>query len=160
MAAVMIYPSILGSTPPFCDMVRCFRIPESTPPSQNIPLLFNKCICATLQESTTSLPEHTAPFQQLYATLRQSTTPSQNIPPFLTNLYVRPSQNLPIPSRINPPFQPICMCDPPRITPPPPPRIYSPVQQLDATLPESTPLPGYTPLSTNVYVQIDSGRVA
>ena len=40
-----------------------------------------------------SLPEHTALFQQLYATLRESTPPSQNIPPFSTNLYVRPSQN-------------------------------------------------------------------
>ena len=55
----------------------------------------------------------------------ESTHPFQNQPLFLTNLYVRPSQNLPIPSRINPPFQPICMCDPPRITPPPP-REYNP----------------------------------
>ena len=86
-----------------------------------------------------SLPEYTPPFQQIYikcATLQEFTPPSQNIPPFFnsymqpsenlplppriyppfsTNLYVRPSQNLPIPFRIKPPFQPICMCDTPRI---------------------------------------------
>ena len=76
----------------FC---KCLRIPEYTPPSQNIPPpfsnymrpsqnlpltpriypLFNKCICAT----------------------------SQNIPHF--NNYMRPSQNLLLPLRIYPPFQ-------------------------------------------------------
>ena len=73
MAAPMIYPSIQGFTPPpFCDLVRCLRIPESTPPSQNRPFLFNKCICETLQEST---------------------PPSQNIPPLFNN-YMQPSENI------------------------------------------------------------------
>ena len=37
--------------------------------------------------------------------------------PFSINLYVRPSQNLPLPPRIYPPFQQMYMCDPPRIYP-------------------------------------------
>ena len=57
------------------------------------------------------------PFQQLYATLPESTPPSQNIgPTLLFNNCMRPSQNLPLP-----------------------PRIYPPFQQLYANLPESTP---------------------
>ena len=49
--------------------------------------------------------------------LPQSTTPSQNIPLFLTNLHVRPSQNPPLLLKIYLPFsKPIC--DPPRIYPP------------------------------------------
>ena len=91
--------------------------------------LFNNFICATLPEST---------------------LPSQNIPPFSTNSYLRTSQNLPLPPRIPPP--PSFITDwylqtsrnlilPARITPPPfstticdPPRIYP-------SLPESTPPP-------------------
>ena len=68
--------------PTFCDLVRCLRIPKSTPPSQNIPLLFNKCICVTLQEST---------------------PPSQNISPLFNN-YMQPSENLTLFPRIHPPF--------------------------------------------------------
>ena len=82
------------------------------------------------------------PFQPLYATLPESTPPSQNIgPTLLFNNCRRPSQNLPLP-----------------------PRIYPSFQQLYATLPESTPpsqniphfqcqlyatLPEYTPLFNN-----------
>ena len=69
-------------------------------PSQNLPLP----------------PRIYPPFQQRYATLPESTPPSKNMHPFLTNAHVRPSQNLPLP-----------------------PRIYLPFQQLYATLPESTP---------------------
>ena len=86
---------------------------------------------------------------------------SQNIPPFSTNLYVRPSQNLPLPPRIYSPFQPIYMCDPPGIYPSLP--EYTPLfnKCIYVTLPESTspsfltnymrpsqnlPLPDYTPL--------------
>ena len=54
-------------------------------------------------------------------------------PPFATNVYVRPSQNLPPPPSQNiPPFQQMYMCDPPRIYP---------------------SLTEYTPFSTNVYVR-------
>ena len=57
-------------------------------------------------------------YQKLYATLPEST--------HLFNNYniMRPSQNLPLPQRIYPPFQQIYMCDPPRLYP---------------SLPESTP---------------------
>ena len=75
-----------------------------------------------------SLLEYTPLFNKfICATLPQSTPPSENIPPFSTNLYVRPSQNLPLPLRIYPPFQ-----------------------HLYATLPESTP-PSHTPL-LNRYI--------
>ena len=91
--------------PPFCDLVRCLRIPDLPLPPRIYPSfstnVYQMCDPPRIHPS---LPEHTALFQQLYATLRESTPPSQNIPRFLTNLYVRPSQNLPIPSRINPPF--------------------------------------------------------
>ena len=58
----------------------------------------------------------------------------------LFNNYMRPSQNIPFPLKIYPPFQHKYMCDPPRICPSLPPRIHSPFQQLNATFPESTPL--------------------
>ena len=136
MAAPMIYPSIPGSTPFlwFGEVSSDPRIypslPEYTPPFQQMYMCDHPRIYS-------SLPEHTAPFQQLYAALQESTPPSQNNPPPLFNqynIYVRPSQNPPIPSRINPPFQTICMSHTP-----PPPRIYPSFQQLYATLPESTP---------------------
>ena len=88
-------------------------LPESTPPSQYIPpFLTTLCdplrIYPSLPDYTTSLfsyymrPSQNIPlspriyphFQQLYATLRESTSPSQNIPPFSTTI-----------------------CDPPRIYP-------------------------------------------
>ena len=102
--------------PPFQQMYICDP-PESNPPSQIIPP-FNKCIlCATLQEYT---------------------SPSLNIPPLFNN-YMRPSQNIPFPLRIYPPFQHMYMCDPPRIYPSLP--EYTPLfKQLNATFPESTPL--------------------
>ena len=82
-------------------------------PSQNLPLpprihpLFNKCICATLPESTPHsqnippfqqmynyvrrsqnlpLSPKYNPLQQLYAVLPESTPSSQNIPPFQTTM--------------------------------------------------------------------------
>ena len=70
------------------------------PPSQNLPLP----------------PRIYPPFQQLNATLSESTPPSKNIPPFSTT---------------------IILCDPLRIHPSLP--EYPPFQQLYATLPESTP---------------------
>ena len=124
--APRIYPSLPGSTPLYCDYVKCIRLLESTPPSQNIPT-----------------------FQQLYATLPESTLPSQNLPPFSTTIcdppithpslpeytplfnnynILRPSQNLPLP-----------------------PKIYPHFQQLYANLPESTPpSQNIPPLSTTI----------
>ena len=108
--------------------------------------LFNNCLWPCPNPPLP--PRIYPPFKQLYATQPESTPPSQNIPPFSTNLYVRPSHNLSLP-----------------------PRIYSPFQQVYATLPESTPpsqnippfqqmymcdppriypsLPEYTPLFNN-----------
>ena len=108
-------------------------LPQSTPPSQNIP-----------------------PFQQLCATVSESTPPppSQNIPPFLATICdpprIYPSQNIP-------PFSPT-ICDPPRIYPSLPeytpslfshhmrpsqnlslpPRIHHSFQHLYTTIPQST----------------------
>ena len=101
-----IYPSLpeYRPYPPFQQLYA--TLPESTPPSQNIPL-------QTIRDPPRiypSLPEYTPfsmsaicdppriypPFQQLYATLPESTHPSQNIPPFSTTTR---------------------LCDPPRICP-------------------------------------------
>ena len=120
--------------PPFQQIY--VTLPEYTPPSQNIPP-FSKIICDP-PRIYPSLAEYRPyrPFQQLYATLPESTPPppestplfnnyvrpSKNLPslpeytPFSTSTIKRPSQNLPIPSRIYPTFQ-----------------------QLYATHPESTP---------------------
>ena len=54
--------------------------------------------------------------------------PSLPEPPFSANLYVRPSQNLPLPFRIYPSFQ----------------QLFAPSQNLP-------PLSKYTPLSTTIY---------
>ena len=127
--------------------------------SQNLPLtpriypLFNKCICATLPEST---------------------SPSQNIPPFSTTIcdpprmypslpkytplfnnynIMRPSQNIPLLPRIYPPFATtIILCDPPRIYPSFP--KYTPFSKILYVRPSQNlpppPLSEYTPLSTTV----------
>ena len=65
---------------------------------------------------------------------------SQNIPPFSTSLYARPSQKLPFPLRKYPHFS-TTLCDPPRIHPSLLPEYISPppFQQLYATLTEYTP---------------------
>ena len=142
-------------------------------PSQNLPLpprIYPPFQSIYVCNNNYMRPSHPSPqnipvFQQLYATFPESTPPSQNIglPPFSTNVYVRPSQNLPLPPRIYPPFQQL-YATLPESTPPsqnipffpeyipfstnvcatlaestPPPRIYPPFQQLHATLPESTP---------------------
>ena len=164
-----IYPSLPEYTPLFNQFI-CATLPESTPPSQNIPPfqqqyatlpestppsrnipLFNKCIlCATLQEYTCS-SLNIPPFStticdppRIYPSLSEYT------PHFSTNVYVRPSQNIPLPPSL-------------------PPRIHLPFQKLNATFPESTPLsttiilcdapkiysslPEYTPppFSTTIY---------
>ena len=112
------------------------------------------------------------PFQQLYATLPESTPPSQNIgPTLLFNNYMRPSQNLPLPPRIYPPFQQLYATLPEST--PPSQNIPHFQCQLYATLPQSTPpsqnippfstticdppriyssLPEYTPIFNNYKI--------
>ena len=144
-----------GSTLLYCDYVRCIRLPESTPPSQNIPPLSTN-ICDP-PRIYSSLPEYTPPFQKLNATLPESTPLSQNIgPTLLFNNYIRPRIYPSLPEYT--PFS-TTICGPPRIYPSLPeytpfststimrpsqnlpllPRIYPTFQQLYATLPESTP---------------------
>ena len=120
--------------------------PESTPPSQNIPP-FSTNVYVRSSQSLPLSPRINPPFQQLYATLPESTRlsqnktplfnncmrPSQNLPvspriytpppPFNRYNIMRPTQNLHLPPRIYPPFQLIYMCDHPRIYPVSP-RIY------------------------------------
>ena len=69
--------------------------------------------------------------------LPESTPPSQDLPPFIVIMWgVSGSQNLPLPPRINPPFQQLYATLP---EPTPPSQNIPPFQQLCATLPESTP---------------------
>ena len=182
---------------PLFNKCTCATLPESTPPSQTIPC-FLTTICDPPSQKLSLPPEYTPPlffnnydimrpsqnlplspriypsFQQLHATIPESTPPSQNIPP----------------------FQQMHMCDPPRIYPslsnytlffnnymrpslpeaiPPSQNAPPPFQQLYATLPESTPpswdippfstttilceppriypsLPEYTPFSTTIIL--------
>ena len=87
-------------------------------PSQNLPLsprlyLPFQQLYATLPESTSPSQNLLPPFQQLYATLPESTHPSLNIPPF-QQLYATLPESTP-PSQNIPPFSKMHMCDPPRI---------------------------------------------
>ena len=106
-----------------CDPLRIYpSLPEYTS-------LFNRCMCATLPEST---------------------PPSSNIPPFSTNSCVRPSQNPPLPPRIYLPFQPIYVCDPPRIYPSlNTPRFSTTICDPPIIHPY---LPEYTPLFNNYNI--------
>ena len=113
--------------PPFQD--KCLRFPESTLLPEHTPL-YNQFICATLPEST---------------------PPSQNILPFSTNLYVRPSQNLPLPPRIYPPFQQMYICDPPIIYLSVP--EYTPFLTNYMRPSQNLPLPDYTPLFNKCIVR-------
>ena len=106
-----IYPSLPEYTPfltTICVPPRIYpSIPEYNP-------LLNKFMCATFPES--SPPRIYPPFQQLYATLTESTPPSQNIPPFATTIISCDSP------RIYPSLQeytPLSttICDPPRFHP-------------------------------------------
>ena len=167
------------------------QLPESTPPSQNISP-FSTTICDPPRIYPPSQNIHTLfnnymrpcdpprihppskkiypPFQQRNATLPESTSPSQNIPPFSTYAHLRPSQNLSLPPRLYLPLQQLMRSSQ---NLPPPSRIYLPFQQLYATLPESTPLsqnlppfsttkcdhpriypslPEYTPFSTTIII--------
>ena len=94
--------------------------------------------CIRLPEST-SPSQNIPPFQQIYATLPEYTPSSQNIPPFSTIICDPPKIYPSVPEyRPYPPFQQL-YATLPESTPPPSPRIYPPFQQLYATLPDSTP---------------------
>ena len=78
----------------------------------------------------------------IYAMLQECTHPSQNIP--LLNIYMRPFQNLPLPSRIYLPFHYYLQCSqsltaPPIIHPPPLLKIYMRPFQNIPSLPQYTP---------------------
>ena len=89
------------------------------------------------------LPPRIYPFQQMYIMCdppRIYLFLPGYTPPLFNN-YMRPSQNIPFPLKIYPPFQQMYMCDPPKIYPSlPPSQNTLPFQQLNATIPESTPL--------------------
>ena len=126
-----IYLSLLEYTPfstTICDPPRIYpSLSEYTP-------LFNKCIYVRPSQNIPLPTRIHPPFQQLNATLPESTPPpSQNIPLFSTT-------------------RPILLCDTPRIYPsqniPPPIFVISVFESQN--LPS---LPEYTPFSTNLYVR-------
>ena len=128
--APRIYPSLPVSTPPlYCEYVKCIRLPESTPPSQNIPP-FPTTICDP-PRIYPSIPEYTPLLKQLICATY--TPPSQNIPTFSTTLDSVITHNLPrsrfkiIPGQI----------------------LYA---TLYATLPESTPPSKNIPPFFNNYI--------
>ena len=103
---------------------------ESTPPSQNIPPFQPIYICDP-PCIYPSLPEYTPFFNQfINATLPESTPPSQNIPPFSTNLYVRRARYLPLLLRYLPSTTKFNVYVRLSQNRPLPPRIYPPFQQL------------------------------
>ena len=131
----------------------CATLPEPTPPLRIYPPYQPIYMCDPARIYS-FLPEYSPLISQfICVTLPESTPPCQNIPPLSANLYVRPCQNLLLPPRIFPSYQPIYMCDPTRIYPSLP--EYTPLisQFICATLPESTPLSqNIPPLSDNLYV--------
>ena len=156
-----MYPSLPRSTPPpFRDLVRCLRIPESTPPPPP-RILFNKFICATLPESTPPsqnilfwvwIPQYTPFSKTIILCVAPRIYPS--LPEYtllFKNNYMPYSQNLPLPPRIYPLFNKfICATLPESI---PPSQNMPPFQQLYATLPESTFSSHNIPtFSINLYV--------
>ena len=175
-SAPRIYPSLSEYTPLY-NKFTCVTIPESTPPSQNIPPFFN-----TYMRTSHNLPlppRIYLPFQYLYANVQESSLLSQNIPLFAKT---------------------IILCDPPRIYPffpeytplfnkftcatllesttpsqnitplfntymqpsqnlPLPPRIYLPFQYLYANLLESTVPLQYIPPFAKLIILCDPPRI-
>ena len=87
-----------------------------------MPLFSTTIILCDPSRIYPSLPVYTLLFNQfICTTLPESTPPFKNIPPFTTNLYVQPSQNLPLPPRIYPLFNNYMR---PSQNLPLPPRIY------------------------------------
>ena len=71
-------------------------------------------------------------------------------PPFQQHIIMRPSQNIPLPLRIYPPFQQMYMCDPPRIFPSLP--EYTPLFNNYMRPSRNLPLPEYTPFCNNYTI--------
>ena len=140
-------------------------------PSQNIPLppriypLFNKCMCdPTLPESTPPPPEYISfsttiilcgppriyPSPESTPLFNQFMCATTTICdfPFSSNVYVRPSQNLPLLPRIYPQAFQQLIATLPESTPPS--QNISPFQQMYVRLSQNLPsLPEYTPLFNN-----------
>ena len=123
---------------PLFNKFTCATFPETTHFSQNIPL-FSTTICdpPRIYPPTQNIP----PFStNLYvrSSLNPS-PPSQNTLPFSTNnLHVRPSQNLSLPPRIYPPFNTYMR---PSQNLPLPPRIYPYSTTLNVRPSQNPPLP-------------------
>ena len=125
---------------------------ESTPPSKNITL-FNKCLCANPSLRILPLPEYTPLFNNYMRPSQNLSLPSRyNL--FSTNVYVRPppppSQNLPLPPRICPPFNNYLRSSqnlplPPRYN------IFSANVYVRPPLTESTPLSKNMPPFQQLY---------
>ena len=131
--------------PLYCDYVRCLQLPDSI----NFQQIY-MCDPPRMYHP----PRIHPPFQQLYATLPESTPPSQNIglPPFQQQYYMRPSKNPPLPPRMYPSSQQIYYYATLPESTPPSQKIF-PLEQLCATLPESTlPPKKYTPFFNNYMV--------
>ena len=130
--------------------MKCLRIPQSTPPSHNIPppSFLDKLICAVFSESTppsqnippfsTTIILYDAP--RMYPSLPEYT-------PFSTNVYVQTFQNLPLPPKIYPLFNKCLYATLPESTPPS--QNISSFQQLYVTSQNPPFLPEYTPLFNN-----------
>ena len=122
-----IYPSLPVNTPVFNKFI-CATLPESTPHSQNIPP-FSTTICD---------PSGIYPSQNIRTSFSTNlyVRPSQNLPlpPRIFNNYMRHSQRLPPPSQNAPPFSTtIGICDTSRIYPSRP--DYTPPSQNIHLLP-------------------------
>ena len=155
---------------------RSWWVPESTPSSKYLYPLF-VIWCGVCVSRNLPLPPWEVGVDNKFVEKGGIFWESQNIPPFSTNLFVRPSQNLPLPNSHDiaypPPFSTtIChtlriypslpeytplfnnkpISDPPESTPPS--RNIPPSQQIYyyGTLPESTlsPSQNIPPLSTTM----------
>ena len=71
---------------------------------------------------------------------------------------MRPSQNIPLPPRIYPPFQQMYMCDPPRIVPSLP--EYTPLFNNYIRPSRNLPLPEYTPFCNNYTIMRPSENLS
>ena len=115
---------LLPEYTPLFNKCTCATLPKSTPPSQTIPS-FSTTICNP-PRIYPSLPEYTSILNSYMRPSQNLPLPTRIYPLFHNYSIMRSSQNLSLPLRIYSPFQPIYMCDPSRIYP---------------CLPESTPPP-------------------
>ena len=89
---------------PLFNKLLCAILPESTPPSQNIPpppfQRIDICDPSRIYSSSQKIP----PFQQMHMFDPPSIYPSLPESTPLLNNYVRPFRNLPLPPRMHPSF--------------------------------------------------------